>query len=375
MNMIPAQVGAPVDDIDTPALIVDLDAFERNVGKMAAFARSAGVRLRPHAKTHKCPVIAMKQIEAGAVGQCCQKVGEAEALVRGGVRDVLVSNQVVGVHKLRRLAALAKDAKIGLCFDAPEQVEAASRAAVEIGVTLDGMVEIEVGMQRCGVAPGAAAVDLARRVADAPGLAFRGLQAYHGTAQHLAGAARRAEAIRGAADAVRATLEALAQAGIACDIVSGAGTGTFRNEAGSGLWGELQAGSYVFMDTEYARIGDGHGEGERYTEFEHSLFVLATVMSVTDPTRAIVDAGLKSYSGERGMPWVHGRDDTEVVGISDEHGKLQLGPRAPPLKLGDKVMLIPGHCDPTVNLHEWYVAVRGGRVEALWPIAARGASN
>ena len=154
---------------------------------------------------------------------------------------------------------------------------------------------------------------------------------------------------------------------------SGAGTGTFALEASSGLWNELQAGSYVFMDTEYARIGGKNGG--RYTEFQHSLFVLATVMSVPAGDRAIVDAGLKSYSSEKGPPWVHGREDLEVIGVSDEHGKLKVGPKADRLRLGDKLMLIPGHCDPTVNLHDWYVAVRAGRVESLWPITARGASS
>lgn len=373
MNIIPAQVGAPLDDIDTPALIVDLDAFERNIRKMADFARAAGVRLRPHAKTHKCPAIARKQVAAGAVGQCCQKVGEAEALVRGGIGDVLVSNQVVGMPKLRRLAALATEATVGLCFDAREQVDAASRAAAEFGVTIGALVEIDVGMQRCGVAPGRAAADLARYIAEAPGLAFRGLQAYHGTAQHLQGPETRERAIAAAADAVRETLGALDRAGLRCEIVSGAGTGTFRLEGESGVWNELQAGSYVFMDTDYARIGGR--DGGLYREFEHSLFVLATVMSVPAADRAIVDAGLKSYSGEKGPPWLHERDDIEVVGVSDEHGKLALGARAARLKLGDKVKLIPGHCDPTVNLHDWYVAVRRGRVEALWPITARGASS
>ncbi len=373
MNIIPAAVGAAIDDIDTPALLVDLDALDRNVHRMADYARSAGVRLRPHAKTHKCPSIALRQIAAGAVGQCCQKVGEAEALVRGGVRDVLVSNEVVGVQKLRRLAALATEAAIALCFDAPEQVDAASHAAVEAGVTLGGLVEIDVGMQRCGVAPGPPARDLARRISEAPGLEFRGLQAYHGGAQHLHGACERERAIEAAADAVRVTLDALGRAGLPCAVVSGAGTGTFRLEGRSGLWNELQAGSYVFMDTEYAQIGGR--DGGLYTEFEHSLFVLATVMSVPAADRAIVDAGLKSYSGEKGAPWVHGRHDVAVVGVSDEHGRLQLGERARRLRLGDKVMLIPGHCDPTVNLHDWYVAVRRGRVEALWPITARGASS
>jgi 3-hydroxy-D-aspartate aldolase len=373
MNIPPAQIGAPLADIDTPALIVDLDAFERNLQKMAAFARAAGVRMRPHAKTHKCPIIARKQVAAGAVGQCCQKVGEAEALVRGGIVDVLVSNEVVGIRKLRRLASLATDATISLCFDDADQVADAASAAREFGVTLGGLVEIDVGMQRCGVSTPEAAVALAQRIAAAPGLRFRGLQAYHGTAQHLSGVAQREQAIAHAADIVRSTVDRLRQAGLACELVSGAGTGTFRMEGGSGLWNELQAGSYVFMDTEYARIGGD--DGDRYTEFEHSLFVLATVMSTPRADRAVVDAGLKSYSAEKGPPWVHGRPGLEVVGVSDEHGKIAVGPGAEPLRLGDQVLLIPGHCDPTVNLHDWYVAVRGGRVESLWPISARGASH
>jgi 3-hydroxy-D-aspartate aldolase len=373
MNDIPARIGASIDEIDTPALIVDLDTFEHNLERMAVFARSAGVRLRPHAKTHKCPTIAQMQIAAGAVGQCCQKVGEAEALVGGGVRDVLVTNEIVDPHKLRRLAALAKDATIALCFDAVGPVDAASCAASEAGVELGGLVEIEVGMQRCGIAAGQPAADLARRIADAPGLRFRGLQAYHGAAQHMPTLAERERAIAGAADAVRSTIAALQESGLTCELVSGAGTGTYRIEGSSGVWNELQAGSYLFMDTDYARIGDKNGG--HYTDFAHSLFVLATVMSLPTADRAVVDAGLKSYSAEKGPPWVHGRDDIQVTGVSDEHGRLQLGPAAQRLRIGDKVMLIPGHCDPTINLHDWYVAVRRSRVEALWPITARGASR
>ena len=373
MERIAADVGDTLADIDTPALVVELDAFERNVARMAEFAQAHRMRLRPHAKTHKCPSIAQRQIAAGAIGQCCQKVGEAEALVRGGVRDVLVTNELVGTHKLRRLAALAFDARVGLCFDAAEQIDAACRVATDFGVEIDALVEIDVGMQRCGVAAGTPASDLAQRIGDANGLRFRGLQAYHGTAQHLPTWREREAAIDAAAQAVRTTLEALERAGVQCDVVSGAGTGTFRFEGTSGVWNELQAGSYVFMDTDYARIGGR--DGERYTEFEHSLFVLATVMSVPSDDRIVVDAGLKSYSGEKGVPWVHGRPDLEVTGISDEHAKIRIGRDSAPLRLGDKVMLIPGHCDPTVNLHDWYVGVRNGRVEALWPIAARGAST
>ena len=372
MNPPPAEIGAPVAEVETPALLIDLDALDRNIAKMAEFARTTGVRVRPHAKTHKSTAIALRQIALGAVGQCVQKVGEAEVLVRGGVKDVLVSNQVVGERKLRRLAALAEEATIALCFDAPDQVDAASRVARDFGVTLGGLVEIEVGMERCGVPPGRDAALLARRVADAPNLKFLGLQAYHGRAQHMTTYQERAQAIAFASDAVRETLDALAAENLLCEIIGGAGTGTFAIEAASGVYNELQVGSYVFMDTEYARIRAV--DGARYAEFEHSLFVLASVMSVPAADRAIVDAGLKSYSAERGPPWVHERTDVEMTGVSDEHGKLKVGPQAKPLSLGEKVWLIPGHCDPTVNLHDWYVGVRNGRVEALWPINARGAS-
>jgi D-serine deaminase-like pyridoxal phosphate-dependent protein len=373
MNSPPADIGAPVSDIDTPALIIELDALDRNIAKMAEFSRAKGVRVRPHAKTHKAPAIALRQIAHGAVGQCVQKVGEAEALVRGGVTDILVSNQVVGDRKLRRLAALAQDATIALCFDAPEQVDAASRIARDFGVELGALVEIDVGMERCGVQPGKAAAELARRIANAPNLKFRGLQAYHGRAQHLPTHQQRAQAIASAVDAVRETLDALKAENLSCEIVAGAGTGTFQFESESGVYNELQVGSYVFMDTDYAKIGNK--DGGLYTAFEHSLFVLASVISTPTTDRAIVDAGLKSYSAEKGPPWVHGLADIECTGVSDEHGKLILGPKAKPLKLGDKVWLIPGHCDPTVNLHDWYVGVRHGRVEALWPISARGAST
>lgn len=373
MPFPPARIGALVAEIDTPALVVDLDAFEHNLRKLAEFGRKAGVRLRPHAKTHKCPAIALKQIALGAVGQCCQKVGEAEALVRGGVKDVLLSNEVVGLHKLRRLAALAKDATVALCFDAAEQVEATGAVARDFDVELGGLVEIEVGMQRCGVPPGEPTLELARLIGKTPGLRFRGLQAYHGSAQHLPSFVEREKAIQTAAGAVRQAVDLLQRNGIACEFVTGAGTGTHEIEAASGLWNEIQAGSYIFMDTDYARIGGRNSN--RFSDFEHSLFVLATVMSVPAADRAIVDAGLKSYSAEKGPPWVHGLADVETVGVSDEHGKLKVGPKAKTLSRGDKVMLIPGHCDPTVNLHDWYVGIRDGRVEALWPITARGAST
>lgn len=372
MNPSPAQIGAPIAEIETPALLIDLDALGRNLAKMAEFSRSSGVSVRPHAKAHKSLEIAQRQIAQGAVGLCAQTVGEAEVLVRGGICDVLLSNQIVSRHKLRRLAALARNARIALCFDAPDQVDAAAAVAREFGVELGGLVEIEVGMERCGIAPGRDAAALAQRIDQSPGLKFRGLQAYQGRAQHLPSYQERAQAIAYAVDAVRETREALAAATLSCEIVSGAGTGTFAIEAASGAYTELQVGSYVFMDAEYARIHDK--SGGLYREFEHSLFVLASVISTPSAQRAIVDAGLKSVSGERGPPWVYGRSGLECIGLSDEHGKLASTPGATPPNLGEKIWLIPGHCDPTVNLHDWYVGVRNGQVEALWSIDARGAS-
>ena len=368
-----AEIGMRLEDVDTPALILDLDAFERNIAKMAAFAASAGVRLRPHAKTHKCPAIALRQIAAGAVGQCVQKVGEAEALVAGGVRDVLISNEIVGESKLRRIAELAKTATIALCFDDAQQVEIAGRIFSAEGVSVGGLVEIEVGMGRCGIAPGEPAGDLARLIADTQGLRFKGLQAYNGVAQHLPQYAARRAAIDRAQAAVRGTLDALDRAGLSCDIIGGAGTGTFQFEAASGLYNELQVGSYIFMDTDYARIEEA--DGGSFRGFEHALFVLATVMSRSAPDRAVVDAGMKSYSMEKGPPWVHGLADITVTGASDEHGNMKLGANAPALALGSKLKLIPGHCDPTVNLHDCYIGIRNGVVEKILPITARGASR
>jgi 3-hydroxy-D-aspartate aldolase len=367
----PAEIGMPLDEVDTPALIVDLDAFERNLLRLADRVRAAGVRLRPHAKTHKCPIIALRQVELGAVGVCVQKVSEAEAMVYGGVRDVLVTNEVVGRQKLRRLAALAQTARIGVCADDPAQIRDLDAAAGEAGITLPVHVEINMGGNRCGVEPGVPALDLARQILDAPHLSFAGLQAYHGSAQHLRGWAERQQAIRGAADKAAQTRDLLASHGIACDNITGAGTGTFEFEAASGVYTELQCGSYIFMDADYGRNLDRDGAPTR--SFEPSLFVWATVMSRPTQDRAIVDAGLKALAMDSGPPTVWDEPAAAYERASDEHGRLGIGAPTNRLNLGDKVRLVPGHCDPTVNLYDWYVAIRGNRVAALWPITARGA--
>jgi D-serine deaminase-like pyridoxal phosphate-dependent protein len=367
----PADVGMPLEEVDTPALIIELDAFEANLTRMAQAAKAAGVRLRPHAKTHKCALIALRQIALGAVGVCCQKVSEAEALVEGGVRDVLVSNEIVGARKIAHLVALAREATLAVCVDDAENIAALDSAATRAGATLDVLVEVDVGARRCGVAPGAPAVALARRVDAAKALRFAGLQAYQGGAQHLRDHAQRRAAIDAAVDAAGKTVALLGEHGLECRSVTGAGTGTYRFEAASGLYNELQAGSYIFMDADYA---NNHGEGGGpFDEFQHSLFVYATVMSTPAPGRAVVDAGLKASSVDSGPPSVHGKPGVEFVAASDEHGTLEFGAGESGLSLGDKLMLIPGHCDPTVNLYDWYVCVRDGRVQALWPIVARGA--
>jgi 3-hydroxy-D-aspartate aldolase len=367
----PAEIGMTLDEVDTPALMIDLDAFERNLRRLADKVRGSGVRLRPHAKTHKCPVIALKQIELGAVGVCVQKVSEAEAMVYGGVRDVLVTNEVVGRQKLRHLMALAHTAHIGVCVDDLSQVAALDAAAAEAGTTLDVHVEINMGGNRCGVEPGQPALDLARRVTQAPHLSFAGLQAYHGSAQHLRTWAERQQAIRGAADKATLTRDLLAANGIPCDNITGAGTGTFEFEVGSGVYTELQCGSYIFMDADYGRNLDADGAATR--AFEPSLFVWATVMSRPRTEHAIVDAGLKALAFDSGPPTVWDEPAATYERASDEHGRLGISAATNRLNLGDKIRLVPGHCDPTVNLYDWYVAVRGDRVEAVWPITARGA--
>ena len=370
MNHPPAEIGMRLRDVDTPALLVDLDAFERNLHVMAENISAAGVRIRPHAKTHKCAVIARRQMALGAVGICCQKVSEAQALVLAGVTDILVSNQVVGRRKIARLVALAREAKVGVCVDDAGNAAEIGAAASAAGVTIDVLVEIDVGAGRCGVAPGAEALALARRVMSIDGLRFAGLQAYHGSAQHIRDYAERGQAIDAAASMARATVDSFAREGIECETVSGAGTGTWQFEAASGVYNELQAGSYVFMDVDYAKNLDE--SGGPFTTFEHALFVYATVMSRPVRERAVLDAGLKAFATDCGMPRLADVESATVRNASDEHAVVDLSASSAGVAVGDKVRLIPGHCDPTVNLYDWYVCVRGDRVEALWPIAARG---
>lgn len=367
----PASVGDPVEDVDTPALLVDLDAFEANLRTMADRVAAAGLALRPHAKTHKSAAVARRQMVLGAVGVCCQKVSEAEALVQAGVPDVLVSNEVVDPRKLDRLARLAGTAHIGICVDSMEGIRALSDACGRHGVRVNVLVEINVGGDRCGVEPGELALALATAVAASPSLRYAGLQAYHGRAQHIRAWQERREAIQGSIAAAARTRDLLADHGLTTGVISGGGTGTHPFELDSGVYTELQAGSYVFMDADYGRnLGE---TGEPRWDYRQSLFVYAQVMSMPGRRYAIVDAGLKAMAFDSGMPLLHERPEITYCRPSDEHGMLDLAATDARLRIGDKVRLIPGHCDPTVGLYDWIVAYRGARVEEVWSVDARGA--
>ena len=378
-----ASVGLRVDRIDTPALVVDLDAMERNIARMADFARKHQVLWRPHAKMHKSAEIALLLQRAGAVGACVQKTAEAEALAAGGVRDITITNQVIAHPKLLRVARLAahlqtQGGRLALAVDSAEGVQRLAEAMAQAApqARIDVLVEIDVGQGRCGVPPGAPALALAQAVARLTQLRFAGLHAYHGRAQHLRSAAERREAIAAAVQAARHTRDLITAAGLPVPLVTGSGTGTLVHEATSGVYGELQAGSFLFMDTDYAR----NEREPAQPVFEQSLFVKTQVISACG-SHAVCDAGHKSHAIDSGLPTVAllppGRGLRYANG-GDEHGVLYAdGPQARLPALGQMLWLVPGHCDPTVNLHNFLIGVRGGLaagvVERIIRVDARGA--
>lgn len=375
-------VGLGVAAIDTPALVVDLDAMERNLKRMAEFAQKHGVRWRPHAKMHKSAALARLQMQAGAVGVCVQKTAEAELLATGGVSNIYISNEVIAPAKLERVAALtrtlaSRGGRLAIAVDSLEGVRRLAAAMADLpGGSIDVFVEIDVGQGRCGVAPGAPAVALAHEINQHPALVFAGLQAYHGGAQHIRPAQERREAVARAVAAVALTRQRMEDQGIAVSLVTGAGTGTFVLEAASGVYGELQVGSFLFMDADYAQ----NERDPAQPQFEHALFVKTQAIS-TSAGHVVCDAGHKSHAIDSGLPLVHalpGESALVYANGGDEHGILRAaGPGARLPALGDTLWLIPGHCDPTVNLHDCLIGVRGGlahgTVERVIRIDARGA--
>lgn len=369
---IPALPGMSEADIQTPCLVLDLDALERNIKKMGDVARKMGVRHRVHGKMHKSVDVALLQERlGGSVGVCCQKVSEAEVFARGGIKDVLVSNQVRDPAKIDRLARIPKlGARTICCVDDLANVADLSAAAVKHGTTIECLVEIDCGAGRCGVKTTPEVVAIAQAIAAAPGLTFSGIQAYQGAMQHMDLYADRKAKIDIAVAMVKDAVDGLKAVGLTCDIVGGGGTGSYYFEGNSGVYNELQCGSYAFMDADYGRILDKDGKRIDQGEWENALFILTSVMSHAKPDKAICDAGLKAQSVDSGLPVIFGRTDVKYVKCSDEHGVIE-DPQGV-LRVNDKLRLVPGHCDPTCNVHDWYVGVRGGKVELVWPVSARG---
>lgn len=369
---VPAVPGMDEADIQTPCLVLDLDALERNIVKMGEYAKKKGMRHRVHGKMHKSVDVALLQEKlGGSCGVCCQKVSEAEVFARGGIKDVLVSNQVTQPAKIDRLARLPLlGARTICCVDDPDNVENLSAAAQKHGTEIECLVEIDCGAGRCGVTSTQEVVNIARKIDAAPGLKFSGIQAYQGAMQHMDSYEDRKAKLDIAIEQVANAVQGLKAQGLNCDIVGGGGTGSYYFECASGVYNELQCGSYAFMDADYGRIRDKDGNRIDQGEWENALFILTSVMSHAKAELAVVDAGLKAQSLDSGLPVIYGRDDVEYFKCSDEHGVIK-DPKGV-LKVNEKLRLVPGHCDPTCNIHDWYVGVRNGKVETLWPVSARG---
>ncbi len=363
-------IGIHKTELDTPALLIDLDKMEANIQTMADYFSTVDTMLRPHMKTHKTPIIAHKQIAAGAIGVTCAKLGEAEAVIHAGVRDVLIANQIVGSHKIARLINLAKHSEIMVAVDNPQNVQAISEAATAKAVTIRMLVEVNVGMNRCGVESGKPALELANQIRQSPNLKFEGLMGYEGHTVAKPDLKERKASVQEAMQRLIDAKQYVEKHGVEVSIMSGGGTGTFNITGGIPEMTEIQAGSYIFMDSTYRNV-EGIGD-----QFDCSLSVLATVVSRPDPNRIIVDTGLKMLAKEFGIPQPIGITGVEMTGLSEEHGTLktvgQVSDTNVSLTPGDKLEILPSHCCTTVNLHDRYYGIRNGIVESVWDIAARG---
>ncbi len=378
-------IGEPLSALDTPCLVLDLAAFERNLGLLMQSLGNTKVAVRPHAKSHKCPEIAKRQIARGAVGICCQKISEAQAFADAGINDILLSNELVGSKKIAAALSLARQlqarsGQLTICVDHPQAAADLNHAAQASGLRIPVLVELDVGQHRCGVADPRAAVALIEQVHRSSGLQFKGLQAYHGSAQHTRSQADRQTAVDQACHLITRVQKDAAALGIDCTHVTGAGTGSYLLEARSGVYTEIQPGSYALMDVDYGRNDWGQSD---MPVFENSLFIHTSVMSRPD-NRAVVDAGLKSMSVDSGLPVIFGHPEWLYQKASDEHGVVVLSnhsgrpsrtakPTAHALPaLGQTLLLVPGHCDPTVNLYDVLHVVDQGVLVDIWPISARG---
>jgi D-serine deaminase-like pyridoxal phosphate-dependent protein len=358
------QPGTHYLELDTPALLLDLDAFQYNLTKMAQFFANRPTSLRPHAKTHKCPQVALRQLKAGAIGITCAKLGEAEVMAQAGIQDILIANQVVGKLKIERLTDLAARCDLMVAVDDPANVAALSGACRAKGVSLRVLVEVNIGMNRCGVEPGAPALRLAQQVADAPNLRLAGLMGYEGHLVLIADPEERQARVLQALDPLQKTRDLLEENGLNVEIVSGGGTGTYDVSGAYPPMTEIEAGSYVFMDATYVKVRP---------EFKTSLTILSSVVSRPTPERIVTDAGLKTIASDHGLPIPIEIPGASIPRLSEEHGLMELtDPGAVQLRPGDKVRLVPGHCCTNINLYDDLHVIQNDTLVDIWPIAARG---
>jgi D-serine deaminase-like pyridoxal phosphate-dependent protein len=361
--MLTSLVGLPVSELDTPALLIDLDAFERNIASMASDIAARNCAWRPHIKVHKTPAIAHKQIAAGAIGVACAKVGEAEVMAAAGIGDILIANQIVGKIKTRRLAQLCRHAAVMTSVDGVANVRELDAAAREHGSRIGVAIEVNIGMERSGVQPGEAALALAHEVAACEGLRFAGVMAWEGQAMAMTpGPEREAEIIRACRSLVE-TAEAIRAAGVPVEIVSAGGTGTYLTSAAVDGITEVQAGGGIFGDQIYRDFG---------ARVEPALTLLTQVVSRPTPDRIIVDAGRKSIDPSLRPPLVKGLPTTKPIGLSAEHGKILLDQPCDSPGVADRLEYWVGFGDQCNHLHEHFYGIRNGVVETVWSIAARG---
>jgi D-serine deaminase-like pyridoxal phosphate-dependent protein len=356
--------GQRIEEIDTPALLLDIGAAERNIRKMAEATASLPARLRPHVKTHKTPLLARKQLAAGAIGVTCAKLGEAEVMAAGGVGEILLSSEIVGAEKVAKLVALSRLTRIITVVDDERCARAIGEAAKEAGLRIPALIDLDVGQGRTGVPPGEPARDLARAVSRMPGLELVGVQGYEGHLQHIADATTRREKCSASMQLLVQTADLLREDGHGIGIVSTGGTGTALFAGSFPGVTELQPGSYVVMDAHYGSV-----EG---VEFEQAISILTSVISRNRPGIAVLDAGFKTASMDSGIPVPRGMPGAQFMFAGDEYGILRFEKGRDDLSAGDKIELVPHHCDTTINLHDVYYVVRDGRLEDVWPVAARG---
>jgi len=347
------------DQVETPVLAIDLDALEYNIKVVADFLSDKTAKLRPHFKTHKSPMIAHMQIDAGAKGITCAKLGEAEVLATAGIKDILIANQVVEASKIDRLASLAKISKITVCVDNPLNIIDLSKAATAHDSTIYVYIEIDVGMGRCGVNTKEEVLSLAKLISESEGLVFEGFQAYAGQLSHNPSKEDREQGVKEAVAKVTECKAYLEENGIAVKEISGAGTGTYNITGNNTIYTELQAGSYVFMDNDYNRLG---------LDFKQALTVLTTIISKREGV-AVSDAGQKACCQATGAPDIMGYANLSVK-LSEEHGTIS--DSEDELCYLGKIEYIPSHCCTTVNLHDSYYCFRGDVLEGIWPISGRG---